>query len=170
MGKRKAFISYHHDDQDEVERFIEDFGDECFIHRTVGISSDIIDSDDKDYIMRKIREKYLTDSTVTIVMIGKCTWARRYVDWEVASTLRDDPNNKRSGLMAITLPSVADSTKTLPSRVEDNVDSGYARWWKYPTTRSGLESCIEEAFLARDALANKVDNSRDLKKNNSPCS
>ena len=29
-----------------------------------------IDSDDEDYIMRKIREDYLADSTVTIVLIG----------------------------------------------------------------------------------------------------
>lgn len=29
-----------------------------------------IDSDDEDYIMRKIREDYLSDSTVTIFLIG----------------------------------------------------------------------------------------------------
>ncbi len=113
MPKRKVFISYHHDhDQDEVEAFLDEFGD-SFIAKVIGVSDDddFIDSKDSDYIMRRIREKYLTDSTVTIVMIGSCTWSRKYIDWEIASTLRDDTNNKRSGLLAITLPSEADGSK-----------------------------------------------------------
>ena len=56
--------------------------------------------------MRKIREKYLTNSTVTIVFIGECTKARKYVDWEIASSLRNDPNNGRSGLLGINLKSL----------------------------------------------------------------
>lgn len=97
--RHKCFVSYHHSDQEEVEAFVESFGEE-FIAKAVGVSDedDFIDSDDTDYVMRKIREKYLTDSTVTIVLVGKCTWARRYVDWEIMSSLRNDSKNKRSGL------------------------------------------------------------------------
>ncbi|MDR0613611.1 MAG: TIR domain-containing protein [Dysgonamonadaceae bacterium] len=32
--------------------------------------NEAIDSDDEDYILRKIREDYLSDSTVTIFLIG----------------------------------------------------------------------------------------------------
>jgi len=46
--RHKVFISYHHDDQDEVEEFIETFGHErkVFITRGLGvdIEQDIIDS------------------------------------------------------------------------------------------------------------------------------
>ena len=51
--------------------------------------------------MDRIRDYYLTDSSVTIVLVGACTWARKYIDWEVYSTLRRDKNNRLSGLMAI---------------------------------------------------------------------
>ena len=80
--RHKCFISYHQVDEDEVAKFIDDFSD-VFIPKVLGVSDtdDFIDSTDTDYVMRRIRELYLTDSTVTIVMIGKCTWARRYVDW-----------------------------------------------------------------------------------------
>ena len=47
------------------------------------MEQDIIDIDNTDYVMRRIRELYLKDSTVTIVLIGKCTWARRSIDWEI---------------------------------------------------------------------------------------
>jgi hypothetical protein len=107
--RHKCFVSYHADDADEVTDFIDDFG-HVFIPRVIGVSDedDFIDSSDVDYVMDCIREKYLTDSTVTIVLVGKCTWARRYVDWEIYSTLRNDKKNRRSGLMAVTLPSAAD--------------------------------------------------------------
>jgi len=78
--RHKCFVSYHHTDQDEADKFIDEFED-AFIPRVLGVSDedDFIDSADTDYVMDQIREKYLTDSTVTIVLVGKCTWARRYV-------------------------------------------------------------------------------------------
>jgi hypothetical protein len=123
-ARHKCFISFHQPDEDEVKQFIADF-DSVFIPKVLGVSDedDFIDSDDTDYVIDQIRERYLTDSTVTVVLVGRCTWARRYVDWEVYSTLRNDTLNRRSGLVAITLPSASDySGKKLPPRVDDNVD------------------------------------------------
>ena len=172
----KCFISYHHDDQKYVDDFVKTFDEQkgIFIARAIGVmNQNIIDSTDTDYVMRRIRELYLTDSTVTIVLIGKCTWARRYVDWEIASTLRNDANNKRSGLVAITLPYMADKTKALPPRLDDNVktdDKGYAKWYKYPQNASGLADMIEEAYQARDTKDKLIDNTRELMKHNRDCS
>ncbi len=172
-SRHKCFVSFHHADEDGAKAFIETFED-AFIPRVLGVSDedDFIDSTDSGYVMDQIREKYLTDSTVTIVLVGKCTWARRYVDWEVYSTLRNDKNNKRSGLMAITLPSAAQYPgKRLPPRVADNVDGDkrYARWWKYPQSVSSLQLLIEKAFQARTTKSDLIDNSRDRKLNNSKC-
>jgi hypothetical protein len=171
--RHKCFVSFHHADEEEVKAFIEAFED-AFIPRVLGVSDEdeFINNTDTDDIMDQIREKYLTDSTVTIVLVGKCTWARRYVDWEVYSTLRNDKNNKRSGLMAITLPSYARvASRQLPPRVDDNVagEQGYARWWKYPSTVSQLQRCITQAFDARTSKAHLINNTRDRKINNSPC-
>jgi hypothetical protein len=172
--RHKCFVSFHQADELEVEKFIEAF-ESVFIPRVLGVSDEdveLIDSTDTGYVMDQIREKYLTDSTVTIALVGKCTWARRYVDWEVYSTLRNDSKNRRSGLLAITLPSAADySGKKLPPRVDDNVNGsdGYARWYKYPASASSLQSCIEEAFQARTSKASLIDNTRERKKYNSQC-
>ena len=169
-GRPKVFVSYHHADQTEAEAFVRRF-ESVFIPKVIGVSDadDFIDSTDPDYVMRRIREKYLADSTVTIVLLGRCTWARRYVDWEIASTLRNDPVNKRSGLMAITLPSVVALSKQLPVRLADNIkdDQGYARWWKYPTSDASLRSCLDIALQARATIV--PVNGRALKQHNSPC-
>lgn len=171
--RHKCFVSFHQVDEEEVKQFIEAFED-AFIPRVLGVSDDdeFIDSTDTDYVMDQIREQYLTDSTVTIVLVGKCTWARRYVDWEVYSTLRNDKNNKLSGLMAIELPSLAAAGGgTLPPRVSDNVDGDkkYARYWKYPSSGTNLQALIEGAFQARTTRVKLIVNTRERKLNNSPC-
>lgn len=172
--RHKCFLSFHHDDLSEVNKFVSTFDEmhDIFIARAIGAGEDLIDSTDTDYVMRQIRERYLTDSTVTIVMIGKCTWGRRFVDWEIASTLRNDSNNKRSGLMAITLPSQIIGDKLRPDRFNDNWasdDSKYARWWKYPQTPEALAGFIDDAFNARTSRADLVVNNRPLRQRNASC-
>lgn len=173
--RRKCFVSYHHDDESEVQDFIEEFDRDhnVFIARGIGASmpGDIINSTRADYIKSQIRAKYLRDTTVTVVMIGKCTWARRFVDWEIAASLRNTPTATRSGLLAITLPSVSSTGRSVPARLGDNLadEDGYARWWKYPTSSEGLATMIETAYEYRSSRRNLVDNSRPLRSFNSSC-
>lgn len=106
--RRKCFISYHHTDQAWVDAFIKTFDDthDLFIARGLGqaMAQDVIDSTDTDYVMRRIRELYIKDSSVTLVMLGRCTWARRYVDWEIQASLRVPQNGLPNGLLGIKLP------------------------------------------------------------------
>lgn len=172
--RHKCFVSYHVDDLTEVEAFLNDFGSE-FIARSVGVTieDDFVDSTDEEYIKRRIREEYLTDSTVTIVLLGSCTWARRFVDWEISSSLRDDASNKRSGLLVYPLPSMNNTAK-LPDRVSDNWTTNdqaasYARYLTYPTSAAAARSSIESAFGDRTAKGDLVVNSRALRTANSTC-
>ena len=174
--RHKCFLSYHAEDAEEVLTFVESFG-EIFIPRVIGISEDEpwVGSDNVEYILDKIREDYLSDSTVTIVLVGRCTWARKFVDWEIYSSLRRGKVNRLNGLMAIELPGVADSGR-LPDRVRDNikrdaqgVDIGYARYYAYPGSGSRLRSWIEDSFQARTIRSERIVNSRERRKNNGSC-
>ena len=59
-------------------------------------------------IRQKIRDDFIADATVTIVLIGPCTWQRKHVDWEIGSSLRDTKKNSRCGLLGIWLPNHPD--------------------------------------------------------------
>lgn len=171
--RHKCFISYHASDTAKVTEFIDKFGTE-FIAKTVGVTDedDFIDSTDSDYVMNQIRTKYLGDSTVTIALMGNCTWARRYVDWEIYSSLRDSKLSKVNGLLAIQLPTGG----SLQARIDDNVtrinnvDVGYARWKTYPTSKSSLRSWISDAFSARTNRNHLIDNSRARRLSSASCS
>ena len=152
--RRKTFISYHHDDQAEVDEFIKTFdhGRDVFIARAVGSDETmetLVGGDDDDYIMRQIREKYLSDTTVTLVFIGKETWARKFVDWELAASLHQGSvAGKPNGVLAIPSPEL--SKAILPDRFVDNWQPGYAHFYPYPQSRTRLAKWIDEAFEARD--------------------
>jgi len=169
--RHRCFVSYHVDDEAEVTQFLNAFGDQI-IATVVGVTADddFVDSDDTEYIMRQIRERYLKSTTVTIVLVGKCTRTRRFVDWEVYSSLRDYEGYSHSGLVAINLSSMG-TTGALPGRVSDNVDSDkkYARYWTYPVSKSDLRSNIDIAYNDRTAKADLINNTRERRKANSVC-
>ncbi len=176
--RRKVFISYHHDDQGEVDDFIETFDDEqnVFIGRGVGVGmgQDIINSDDTDYVMQRIRELYLKDSTVTVVLIGQCTWARRYVDWEIQASLRHGETVIPNGLLGVILPSVDSEVLAAPERLGINLkgrnqEEGYARWIWYPQEAELLVRYIEDAFSARTGRADLIENPRERFERNKEC-
>lgn len=174
--RHRCFISYHQADEEEVAEFIDTFDHnrDVLIARGIGakMSGDIIGSTNRDYIMRRIREEYLADTSVTIVMIGSETWGRKYVDWEIAASLRNTPSAKANGLLAITLPSVAtDPGRKLPYRLADNIEGedrkgGYARWWKYPGSADDLARYIEIAYSSRTQNSHLLNNSRPLRQYN----
>ena len=170
--KHRCFVSYHKENSTAVKNFVEEFSD-VFTAKTVGVTDedDFIDSEDTEYIMRRIREKYLSNTTVTIVLIGECTKARKYIDWEIASSLRDDPVNGRSGLLGINMRSV-DSRALAPPRLADNYSGkdnagAYALYRTYPSTTQVLRDAIQAAFDRRDT--HTPDNRRPLFKHNRQC-
>jgi hypothetical protein len=105
-------------------------------------------------------------------LVGKCSWSRKYIDWELSSSLRNDSVNRRNGVLGIQLPSAVGAA--VPDRLDDNwvrnePDSSYALYKTYPSTAAGLRARIEEAFVARTEKASLADNSRALRTYNSTC-
>ena len=98
---RNIFVSFHQADELEANIWCRRFSGHFNEIRTLGLDelgdeyAERIDSGDSDYVMRRIREDKIAGTSCTVVLIGKCTWARRYVDWEVAATLRNFTNSPR---------------------------------------------------------------------------
>lgn len=162
MAKRKVFISYHHKgEQKVVDDFVEEFSEdyEVFTDKSLDRAAD---SDDTEYLNQVCRDA-IDGTSVTIVMIGKQTGCRKFVDWEIKHTLL-----REHGLVGISRPNLDDTDACLPNRLKDNRKSGsvYAMWYKYPTSASSLKDMIEEAFAADKS---KIDNSREKMSRNTSC-
>ena len=102
----KVFITYHHANdswaKEELLRINERHA--LFIDKSVH-AGDILPDLPDETIRRTIRDQYLRDSTVTILIVGTATWGRKHVDWELYSSMIDGTVNKRSGILVVNLPS-----------------------------------------------------------------
>ena len=112
MG-HKCFISFKTEDI-QYKRLIQSWVDDNRVDMIDKSLNEPINSDDEDYIMKKIREDYLSDSTVTIFLIGKNSseslgWLQqRYVKRELQASLYNGVGNTRSGILGVVLPEMYD--------------------------------------------------------------
>lgn len=127
--KRKCYISYKFEDKHYKKRIVDKWGGEDFIDRS---QQEIIDSDDPEYIMQQIRERYLKDSTVTIFLIGtksgenyrdpedirKGYDSQIIIRREITSSLYNGNGNSRSGLLGVVLPEMESKIYTGRSTCE----------------------------------------------------
>ena len=111
----KVFVTYHHnnDQRYKAELLRINRQHRIFIDNSVH-PGDISDDLEDQAIRRIIRDEYLRDSSVTILLVGIETWGRKHVDWELYSSMIDGSVNKKSGILVINLPST-DSTNCTTS-------------------------------------------------------
>ena len=121
-------------------------------------------------IHQKIREDYLRDSTVTVVLVGVKTWQRKFVDWEISSSIRDTKSNSRSGLLGILLPTYRRpqdppyNPHTIPPRLYDNLACGFATIHNWSEKPSEVQRWVHDAFERRMKI--NPNNKRPMFKNN----
>lgn len=157
----KVFISYHHENDQKQANYIGAY---------YGEKNTLIDKSlDRAYvgmtderILSAIRTEYLKDSTVTIVLIGKDTAKRKWVDWEINASLRPYGDRTANGLLGIYL----DRDNETPARLQDNIDSGYAVTMNYSEISEKLEDKIEKAYNNR-FRKDLICNSRSKRQRNS---
>ena len=113
----KCFISYKKEDKYYREEIDKLFDDRDVINK--GLDT-VINSEDGDYIMKKIRDDYLKDSTVTLFLIGQHSSENEGVDYlgqdknyfikkELQSSLYNRQGNTRNGILGVVIPSMYNS-------------------------------------------------------------
>lgn len=110
MG-HKCFISFKTEDE-VYKRTIQSWADNNKVDLIDKSLNEAIDSENFEYIMRKIREEHLADSTVTIFLIGQHSaeilgWEeQKYIKRELQASLYNGEGNTRNGILGVVLPSM----------------------------------------------------------------
>lgn len=165
LKKRSIFVSYHHyRDQFYYDEFSRLFSETYDVIQDNSVARRF-DSDDPEYVMRRIRENHITGTSCTIVLCGPETRWRKYIDWEVKATI-----DKNHALIGVSLPN---NPKDLmgrvhkPDRLQDNIDSGYALWaqWNELIAFPSLLKIFIESAIGRQKLFSCINN-RPMRKRN----
>lgn len=139
--KPRVFVSYHHANDQSYKEGLVKFGEEHGIFTDASVDTgDIDDALDDQAIREKIRDEYLRDSSVTIVLVGLETKGRKHVDWEIYSSMYNGKVNKQSGILVVTLPALGDENYTV-GHGEDEKALIYPdnQSWESVTERSEYE-------------------------------
>ena len=189
--RHNVFVSYYHeDDQQYREHFETLFSKYYDIMESKSVEIGDIDPNLKtETIYEKIRNDYLRNSTVTVVLVGAHTWQRKFVDWEIGSSIRQTNYNSRSGLLGILLPTYPQARPiwerlftgdtlpafqspqnhpynphTIPPRLYDNLECRFATIHSWSEKPLEVQYWIDEAFKRRNKI--NPNNKRPLFKNN----
>ena len=179
--RHRTFVSYHHgNDQAYKDLLVEEMAADI-MDRSVE-DGDIDDALRTELIWQKIRDEHIADATVVLVLIGRHTWSRKFVDWEIGSALDKSKNNSRCGVLGIVLPDYPDygrgrwDSNLLPPRLAANIegDDPYVRLYDWPGDGSlaVIRDWVHTTFLRRDGsppdnYSKRFKNNRDTSKRDS---
>ena len=135
----KVFISYHHAQDQGYKNHLVSMAHArgIFMDRSVD-TGDIDDRLPDQRIREIIRDGYLRDSTVTIVLVGPSTARRKHVDWEIYSSMFDGKINKKSGILVVCLPGTAETAHVAHEGEKERIYPEISGW-ESVTSRVGFE-------------------------------
>jgi len=107
----KTYISFKTENE-AYKAELQALADLDVIDRSLDVA---IQSDDEDYILQVIRDDYLSDSTVTIHLIGlygaedRGAYEQRFIKRELQASLYHGVGNSKNGILGVVLPEVTES-------------------------------------------------------------
>lgn len=132
----KTFISYHHENDQVYKEHLSYLAYQFNVFEDCSVEVGDIDEElSSETIRRIIRDDYLRDTKVTILLCGTETRFRKHIDWEIKSSMIDGEVNKRSGILIIDLPSTSSTrwTAKLPNEKEEIYWDYFGGWTSYST-------------------------------------
>lgn len=132
IPKHKVFISYYHEDDQDYKNALLRANEWCSLFDDYSVhENDVDDTGLTDEQVRKIiRDNYIQDATVLVLLCGQNTKRRKHIDWEIHAAMYDSDVNPKMGILIINLPSIASEQKMLAcGNDEENVMSnGFTTW------------------------------------------
>ena len=137
----RVFISYHHAKDQYYKEQLLDLNTryQLFIDMSVDIG-EIDEFLPAQRIREIIRDEYLRESSVTILLVGQETKRRKHIDWELYSSMIDGKKNKKSGILVINLPTIPSNFLIAGHEGEKEIIYPYVTHWFQSKERTRLES------------------------------
>lgn len=156
MNKHKVFISYHHDNDQNYKEFLVGLNEQydLFVDYSVR-DGEIDDNKTAEQIRVQIRDEFIKDATVLILLCGKETRKRKHVDWEIHAAMFDTEKNPKMGMVVINLPSIySNSSVRAVTKQEKHLISPYSSWTslttriEYETSYPYMPARIIDSFMS----------------------
>lgn len=157
--QQKVYISYAHREDKKYKEYLEETFKDLIFNKTVN-DEDLYPRRGSEYIDRLINENYIDEDSLVIVLIGKSTRAKKYVDWEIYTALE-----QKAKVVGVLLPGVRIKEQKIvfadiPTRFADNVKSGYCALYTWKDTIENFEQLLSMAYNDELGSKEKINNKR----------
>lgn len=156
-NKHKVFISYHHANDQKYKEHILQINELYNLFIDASVDTGYINDELSDEAIRQqIRDEYLKNSSVTVLLVGKETRNRKHIDWEIYSSMYDGVVNKKSGILVINLPDIECSSFTAAHGAEEK-ELLYSHVAGWTSLTSGAEYRSRYPYMPDRIIDNLVN-------------
>ena len=156
LNRHKVFISYYHDDDQLYKNEIERWNKIYHLFEDYSVNDgDIDDTYLTDEAIRvKIRDNYIKDATVLILLCGRNTKYRKFIDWELHAAMYDTEKNPKMGILVVNLPFCRNNVRAAERREKEIVSSNttwtsYTKRSEYENAYPDLPSRLIDSFVSK---------------------
>lgn len=148
IPRHKVFISYYHnDDQSYKNQLIQmkEFDYSRYQYLSIfddySVHENEIDDNNGQLSAERIRciirDEYIKDASVLILLCGQNTRKRKHIDWEIHAAMFDTQNNPKMGILIINMPTISQGLR-VGDDGEKSIVSPYGSW-RNISTRQEIE-------------------------------
>lgn len=155
---RTVFISYYHKDAQQYKDALVDSNKkyQMFVDGSVD-TGDIDDTKLTDEQIRiKIRDEYIKDADVLILLCGKNSKHRKHIDWELHAAMYRSSIKKPIPILIINLPDCSNECRRNNDREKEIIENGRnLKWVSLSTYKEFKESYPDLPERVFKSLVNK---------------
>lgn len=136
IPRHKVFISYYHKDDQQYKDYLinmQELNPQTWqlqsIFEDYSVHENEIDDTGltSEQIRCIIRDEYIKDATVLILLCGQNTKSRKHVDWEIHAAMYNSDVNPQMGILVINLPTISQSMIS-NSESEKDIMGPFINW------------------------------------------
>jgi hypothetical protein len=133
--RHKVFISYYHaDDQAYKDKLIQMKEYDISRNQIVSIFDNYSVNEDEiddtnmtdEQIRCEIRDNYIKNATVLILLCGENTRKRKHIDWEIHAAMYDSDYNPKMGILVINVD--GGNRQIACGKEEENIIAPFTNW------------------------------------------
>lgn len=118
IPRHKVFISYYHKDDQQYKNHLinmKEFNSKTWQYQSIFDDYSVHENEIDDIGLNSeqirciIRDEYIKDATVLILLCGQNTRKRKHIDWEIHAAMYDSERNPQMGILVVNLPSISQS-------------------------------------------------------------
>lgn len=141
IPRHKVFISYYpRDDQAYKDYLInmQEYNPQTWQYQSIFDDYSVHEKEIDDtgltseQIRCIIRDEYIKDATVLILLCGQNTRKRKHIDWEIHAAMYDSDKNPQTGILVINLPTINQSVRASTNE-EKPLLSDNGHWFSLKT-------------------------------------